>query len=128
MVAYNFQSQFAPDVETGRKRQTIRANGKRRHARPGEFLQLYTGQRSKKCRKLVEPDPECREVLPIRVYLKGRRAKPALAVQREGVFMDIPRNDIKAIALADGFKTVAAMVEFFETTHGLPFEGVLVKW
>lgn len=57
MPAYNFQKQFAPLVESGQKRQTIRAIGKRRHARPGESLQLYTGQRTKACRKLISPDP-----------------------------------------------------------------------
>lgn len=59
MPAYNFRKQFAPLVESGQKRQTIRTIGKRRHARAGEPLQLYTGQRTKACRKLFSPDPEC---------------------------------------------------------------------
>lgn len=40
MVAYSFQSRFAPAVESGRKRQTIRAVGKRRHARQGEAKRI----------------------------------------------------------------------------------------
>jgi hypothetical protein len=128
MVAYNFQSRFAPEVETGRKRQTFRAIGKRRHARPGEVLQLYTGMRTKGCRKLMKTDPECQEVVHVRLYLKGRRAKPTLAVMQEGVFMDMPRGHIQSFALADGFESVAGLFDFFETTHGLPFEGVVVKW
>ena len=45
MVAYNSQAQFAPDVESGKKRQTIRAEGKRPHARPGDVLQRSCARR-----------------------------------------------------------------------------------
>lgn len=47
MVAYNFQARFAPLVESGRKTITIRTRGTaRRHARPGDRVQLYTGHRT----------------------------------------------------------------------------------
>ena len=59
MPAYTFQSRFAPLVASGEKRQTIRAIGKRRHAAVGDRIQLYTGMRTKACRKLVTPDPVC---------------------------------------------------------------------
>ena len=54
MVAYNFQARFAPDVAAGRKLQTIRAQGRRTHAKAGDRVQLYTGMRTKACRKLAE--------------------------------------------------------------------------
>lgn len=54
MVAYNFQARFAPDVAAGRKLQTIRAEGRRAHAKAGDRVQLYTGMRTKACRKLAE--------------------------------------------------------------------------
>lgn len=31
-------------------------------------------------------------------------------------------------ARKDGFESWAEMVEWFETTHGLPFQGVLFTW
>jgi hypothetical protein len=71
MVAYNFKAQFAPLVEAGIKRQTIRARGKRRHAAKGDRLQLYTGQRSPTCRKLL-PDPECTESEAIAITATGQ--------------------------------------------------------
>lgn len=37
MVAYSFQPQFIMPIETGRKCQTIRSVGLRRHVRPGEI-------------------------------------------------------------------------------------------
>lgn len=56
MVAFNFMPQFAPLVASGTKTQTIRQTAR---AKPGDRLQLYTGQRTKACRKLVDPDPVC---------------------------------------------------------------------
>lgn len=61
MVAYSFRQRFVAPIQVGLgtiehipgteyapKRQTIRANRKR-HARPGEELQLYCGMRTKGC-------------------------------------------------------------------------------
>lgn len=42
MVAYSFQPRFAAPIEQGLKTHTLRAAGKRRHARVGEALQLYS--------------------------------------------------------------------------------------
>ena len=118
MVAYNFQKQFAPLVERGEKTQTIRALRKTRHARVGERVQLYTGMRTKACRKLVEPDPVCvaveRVVIDQFVVLVDGRALSKRAA-----------NDF---AKADGFLDFPAMRDWFKRTHELPFEGVLIKW
>ena len=50
MVAYSFRPRFIEPILGGRKRQTIRAIGRRRHARPGDPLQLYAGMRTRNCR------------------------------------------------------------------------------
>lgn len=116
MVAYNFQKQFAEPVESGRKRQTIRANGKRRHARPGDNLQLYTGMRTKACRKLR--DAVCHDSCPI-------------LIEADKIWTFQPQElhtDLEAWARRDGFESWAAMRNFFEQTHGLPFSGVLIRW
>jgi len=117
MPAYNFQKRFAPAVERGEKRQTIRAQGKRRHARPGERLALYTGQRTTSCRKLGMGI--CTAVRP-------------LSIDEAGIFVDgLPLSDAEAAALAraDGFKDFVEMREWFRETHeGLPFSGVLIQW
>lgn len=62
MVAYNFQAQFADDVEHGFKTQTIRRDAR---CKSGDKLQLYTGQRTKNCRKLC--DAICKRVTPIKI-------------------------------------------------------------
>ncbi len=120
MVAYNFQSQFAPMVESGDKRQTIRANGKRRHARVGEHVQLYTGMRTKACRKLITPDPVCKRSDP--VFITCGIGAPAVMVAGEYV------RDLNAFARRDGFADFDAMFAWFQKTHGLPFDGTLIGW
>lgn len=37
-------------------------------------------------------------------------------------------EDMEEIARADGFDDAAHMVGWFADTHGLPFEGILIKW
>ena len=120
MPAYDFKKQFAALVSSGQKRQTIRATGKRRHARPSEALQLYTGMRTKACRKLVTPDPVCREVLPITMC----ECNCIVLINIDGKLID----DAEALAVADGFRSLGEFLQFFRKTHGLPFQGVLIKW
>lgn len=123
MVAYSFQTQFADPIITGRKMQTIRAHRKR-HARPGEPLQLFVGMRTKHCRKLIEPDPLC--VAVIHLKLDVRDIHPLLWWTPE-VDQWVKADDL--FAQADGFETVEAMRRFWFQTHGPGiFEGVLIKW
>ena len=37
-------------------------------------------------------------------------------------------EQINDFAKADGFKCGIEMFNWFETTHGLPFDGVVIKW
>jgi len=62
MVAFNFKECFADEVECGIKRGSIRSNKK---CNVGDAIQLYTGQRTKACRKLGEAI--CIGVVPIRI-------------------------------------------------------------
>lgn len=114
MVAYNFQAQFAPLVEAGEKRRTIRQEGKRRHAQAGDTLQLYTGMRSPKCRLLA------RATCTKSTYC---------AIREDGITLgNHPRTDIDDFARADGFRDFDHMKAWFRETHGLPFIGRLIEW
>lgn len=133
MVALNFQKQFAEDVETGRKRRTIRAPRKdgRQPFRKGVMLQLYTGMRSKfGCRKLI-PDTPILRVRPVTIT--------AIDICLDGFFLwhgDAPayqggvdpEHYEADFCRADGFDGFPDMMEFFEKTHGLPFDGNLIEW
>lgn len=87
MVAYSYKAGFVAPIRVGLglavldlhyelggylpgqpirpKRQTIRANGRRRHARPGEALQHYHGMRTTKCFKIG--DARCKGVSDVRL-------------------------------------------------------------
>jgi len=115
MVAFNFKKQFVEAVEEGTKRQTIRAHRKDgRQPKVGDKLQLYYGMRTKQCRKLR--DAKCKEVWSIRI-----EKDDAHIFGWGDVFRD-------TFAVADGFKGWEDMRDFFKETHGLPFNGILVKW
>lgn len=113
MPALNFQPRFADMVESGQKTQTIR---KTLRGKVGDTVYLYTGQRTKNCRKLGE----------------GRIVSiQSISIQRDVVFLGdrlLSAQDNNFLAAADGFADSAEMFDWFETVHGLPFDGFLYKW
>ncbi len=119
MVAFNFRKQWAPDVRSGKKRQTIRARRKdnRPHCKVGDALQLYVGMRTKGCEKLR--DTVCTEYEPVFIEVDGSI--------RVGGALLTPFGAGK-FAQADGFDSLAGMVRFFAETHGLPFDGSVIYW
>lgn len=117
MVAYNFQAQFAGAVERGEKNQTIRSAGKRRHARPGDVLQLYTGQRTKACRLLKVA--LCRNTWDIEIYPDGR-------VYLDGDLIE-DADQVQELAQNDGFGDIPEFLWFFCPGDD-PFKGVLISW
>ena len=123
MVALNFQPQFADDVESGVKCQTIRRAAR---CKPGDILQLYTGQRTAGCRKLGEG--VCKRVTPVRIcdtemLLDGRRIYAGNAGRDDIEDFD---NDF---AKLDGFDSFMDMADWFRTRYGsLPFDGFVIQW
>ena len=123
MVAYSFEERFIQPIKDGLKTQTIRGRRRGRgHARPGELLQLYHGQRGPECFKIIE-DPVCTEVLPLQMSWKGK----SIDTIRVG---QIPLLDLNAFACADGFNDLDDMNRFFEdrSDEDDPFEGAVIGW
>lgn len=124
MVAYSFQDRFVEPIRAKRKRQTIRALGTRRHARPGEELQLYNRMRQKSC-KLV-----ARETCATSTAIFINFDVPSICFDGD-VLLGAALNDF---AQLDGFSSWADMVGFWSDEHfggeapsGI-FEGVLIRW
>lgn len=148
MVAYSFKSRFVIPILVGLgditpgdgvlnvrgfqistfcrknlplpKRQTIRANGKRRHARPGEAIQLYTAMRTKQCRKIG--DAKCESVHKIE-----------MEITECSLYIEIDGRTLKSIhdfARQDGFEHGEDMLQFWQEEHrGVShFDGSLIKW
>jgi hypothetical protein len=127
MPALNFKKQFAEDVEFGNKRQTVRAPRKdgRPHCKSGDTIKLYTGMRTKDCRLLGEATVLRAE--PVRIeatcmYLNG----PPTAFRDH--FTGPVGNYRQRIRPADGFGGFTEMANWFDDTHGLPFEGTVIYW
>ncbi|MBN9568748.1 MAG: hypothetical protein J0H79_14200 [Alphaproteobacteria bacterium] len=118
MVAYSFKRQFVQPIRALNKRQTMR-NERKRHARPGEILQLYTGMRTKHCRLIGTAT--CTAVLPVRLdFVKARvEIGPKLRTDRLDEF-----------AREDGFDTWPDLCAFWAREHSAiaQWSGVLICW
>lgn len=116
MVAFNFSPEFAPLVEARIKRQTIRRSDR---VRVGQQLQLYTGQRTAACRKLVTPDPVC----TVTTYVHLSADDIVLGSTKHA-----PRG-FDEFARADGFRDYAEMWRWFSSRYEVShFRGRLIKW
>lgn len=116
MVALNFSPQFADDVERRVKTCSIRIT---RRANVGDRLQLFTGQRTKECRKLSAEDPVCVRVehvaiRPHSLTIGDRTQTP---------------DERDAFAKLDGFPDYAAMHAWFSDRYSRrTFIGWLHVW
>jgi len=119
MPLFNFQKQFAADVESGEKRQTIRARRKNR-PKVGQTAFLYTGARTKACRKLGKE--------PITVVTPVFIHKSGVAVGSVCIGEKHEKPALDGFAKNDGFESWNDMRSWFQKTHGLPFAGDLIKW
>lgn len=147
MVAYSYKGRFVAPIRVGLglpvldlhyelggylpgqpirpKRQTIRANGRRRHARPGETIQQYYAMRTTKCFKIG--DARCSAVRPIKIFV----ATGKVIIANETICH--PRG-LDEFARRDGFNDWTDMQDFWREEHGGeltrlgPFVGVLVEW
>lgn len=119
-----FQHRFAEKVASGQKRQTIRPPRKdgKPVCRVGQMLSLRQWEgvayRSKQV-KLIEDTP-C--VATGKVYLS------TIGCVIIGDGMSLMGDELEQFARADGFESHAEMFKYFEESHGLPFEGVLIQW
>lgn len=115
MAAINFQKQFVGPIERGEKRQTIRRTAR---AKVGQSLQLYTGMRTKACRKIVSPDPIC--TMCHYVHL----APDGITFGNAALF---PSAD--EFARQDGFRDYAEMHAWFKGRYGEDhFIGFVIRW
>lgn len=117
MVAINFNQRFANMVQSGKKRQTVRRSD--HPAEAGKKLQLYTGQRTKDCRKLVYPDPVCL----LTDYCAIRKHYITFGNR------DLHPRSSDDFAKADGFENYDEMYRWFaERYEADEFVGKVIKW
>jgi hypothetical protein len=115
MVAFNFQKRFAGDIRSTVKKQTIRA---RQRCKPGDRLQLYTGQRTKYCEKLG--DAVCSFVCPVEV------TEAEIIIGDSEIYSK--KEEVDHLAREDGFSDFEEMKTFFRQGAPLPYRGFVHCW
>lgn len=126
MPQFNFQERFAADVESGRKRQTVR-HVRRNTPKVGQTAHLFTGLRTKAARCLGRHS--ITDVRPILVDMDGSVSLGETG-DPDAYFhgRDLSPSEADAFAEADGFENAVAFVAWIRDTHGLPFEGHVTSW
>ena len=126
MPALNFKREFEAAILDGDKTQTVRKPRRdgRPPARRGDRLKIYTGMRTKSCRLIETVTVTSVDTVRIeatQMWVNGRLL-PAAIYSRDSEQTD------NEFAEADGFGSFMEMSKWFEETHGLPFDGVVIRW
>jgi hypothetical protein len=117
-----FKPRFAPLVEAGTKPHTVRPTPKRMPKVGDKIsLRMWMG-RPYGSKQRVLRESVVTKVEPIRLIDTGRE----LIVTMAGRALE--PEEINAFAQADGFAGGLEMFDWFEATHGLPFEGIVIHW
>lgn len=110
-----FKPQFAPLVESGAKKQTVRPIPERMPKAGDKIsLRVWTG----------EPYRSPQRVLLDSVIIAVDRCE----ITETGVIVNSYAEPCDEFARRDGFKDFFEMAEWFRETHALPFEGILIRW
>jgi len=125
VVAYSFKAMFVLPIRAGTKRQTIRATGKRRHARPGDALQLYQGMRTSRCELIALA--ECQGAHSVSMSFGASGKNDHVLIDKKLIR---GRRHLDAFAVRDGFVDWADLREFWRVNHRgvTTFRGVLIQW
>lgn len=132
MPAIGFKKQFAKLIESGEKTQTYRQEGWKNLVQVGDRITLYTGLRTKKCRKLG--DGIVRSVDAALWVGMPKNSGPGRLYVHDGIIKSpyIPGQILMADedeAQADGFRDLDCFLRFFQDIYG---DGMLhmvrIKW
>lgn len=125
-----FQPRFAPKVEDGTKRQTIRPERKDgRTTKIGDELSLrsWIGKPYRSKQRLLLPVKTCSDCADVSMQEEPFPGGGVYFVLKvAGQKQSIP--GVEEIAKADGFKDGFEMWKWFKDTHGLPFKGEIIRW
>ncbi|MBR6389364.1 MAG: hypothetical protein IKS15_04520 [Opitutales bacterium] len=113
---------FTDKILSGEKRQTIRkASPKWSGIEVGDELTLYTGLRTKNCRKLGKAEVESIE--DVIIWTGDYWGHAVFRGEKR-----LTWNEIKTLAYLDGFQSVLDFYNFFNSHYGEDFVGKIIKW
>lgn len=120
-----FKPRFAAMVERGEKLQTVRPVPKRM-PKPGDKISLRAWtEKPYRSKHRVLRDAVITSVYRITIE-DPMRTRETWGLKKDGICMSL--EACKEFAKADGFTTMHEMLQWFHTTHGLPFEGIAIHW
>lgn len=133
MPLLNFQGRFVDPIENDLKHHTLR-NFRKYPIHPGDTLYLYTGLRTANSRKLGEA--KCIEVRHVIIKKDSIALRMQLTLAEDGENVNthykVDRfftiDELNAFAISDGFSDWNDMKKWWTTTHGLPWNGQMIKW
>ena len=116
-------SVFIDKILSGAKRQTIRRAGpKWANVKAGDKLTLYTGLRTKACRKLGEA--VVKYIGKVKLYKAGLIG----AITCEGEYW-LTEDEIDRLTKLDGFDDIYDFWKFFDAHYPeRPIEMVVIRW
>ena len=115
---------FIDKILSGEKRQTIRrASPKWANVKAGDKLTLYTGLRTKECRKLGEA--VVKNVIPV-IFIPCGNGFRIYSVLGGFVWS---KDNVMDLARRDGFESVDDFYKFFIEHYGDSLDGmVIIRW
>jgi hypothetical protein len=119
-----FQDRFVPLIESGAKQHTIR--GPRADIAPGTRLDLYARPRRADMRLIFRVPCVKVEVIELAYVSTHAWNFPAFRVWIDGE--ELGRSEREALALRDGFSSLADMCTWWQVNRCLPFRGHAIHW
>ena len=110
-----FKPQFAPLVEAGTKLQTVRPTPNRM-PRAGDKISLREW--------MGKPYRSKQRILRESIITKVEHVE----ITETGIAVNSMAEPCDDFSQADGFKDFFALVDWFKSTHGLPFDGIVIHW
>lgn len=115
MVAFNFKKDFAPKILIGEKTSTIRS---KQRCKVGDTMHLFTGQRTKACKRLMTTTCVGVGRITINKYTWALH-------EFEG---ELYTREHEVLSAQEGFENLQAMLDFFDKQYGLPYTGYIHVW
>ena len=114
-----FMPKFWEAVRTGTKTQTVRPTPKR-DIKPGDTISLrHWTEKPYRSKQGILEEGVITGVMPIFINSVG------IHIGKTGSWHVVNMEDF---AKADGFTSWEEMRDWFESTHSLPFKGILIQW
>lgn len=107
------------------KHSTIR--GKRKTPiKPGDYLKLYSGQRTKQCQLIGTAI--CHNTTPVKIAEDAPYILLNLTTNPGERWYRFTESALEHFYKTDGFTSYDEMKTFFSNQYGLPFSGDLIEW